>query len=91
LVLEIKNKDNQNEINGFTPAITLPGVELPEDRGDLGVLGERSDPLLDRTIVYILTGARSSSTRSPLASEEISNSKLMSPTRDNMYVDLKGL
>ena len=36
------------------------GIELAENFGNLGVLGERSDPLLDRTITYILTGAKSS-------------------------------
>jgi len=87
IVLEIANKDNQNEINGFVPGTTLPGVELGEDCGNLGVLGERSDPLLDRTITYMLTGGRATETTSKgIISEEIYNSKLASPTSNNMYV-----
>ena len=89
IVLEIANKDDQNEINGFVPGTTLPGVVLSEDYGNLGVLGERSDPLLDRTIRYMLTGERGTETSSRgLHSEEIYNSKLASPTSNNMYVEL---
>ena len=55
--------------------------------GNLGVLGERSDPLLDRTITYMLTGGRATETTSKgIISEEIYNSKLASPTSNNMYV-----
>ena len=91
IVLEIVNKDNQNERNGFTPGITLPGVQLNEDFGDLGVLGEKSDPLLDRMITYIVTGSKSSNLEKSFyfTNREIFNSKLATPTRDNMYVDLK--
>jgi C-terminal processing protease CtpA/Prc len=90
IVLEIVNKDNQNKIDGFTPSVTLPGVELGEDYGNLGVLGERTDPLLDRTIVYILTGARGAfNVNRSFDTEEIYNSKLALPTSNNMYIDLE--
>jgi len=89
IVLEIKNKDGLNEIEGFTPSITLPGIELGEDFGNLGVLGERTDPLLDRTIRYITTGARGVfNSQTNYNYEEIYNSKLASPTKNNMYVEL---
>lgn len=91
IVLEIVNKDSQNERNGFTPGITLPGVQLKEDFGDLGVLGEKSDPLLDRMIAYIVTGSRSTNKKKSFyfTNREIFNSKLATPTKDNMYLDLK--
>ena len=54
LVLEIKNKDNSNEPNGIEPTVVFP-----EDYNNLGVLGERSEPLLDRTILLITSGGRS--------------------------------
>ncbi|PQJ74447.1 S41 family peptidase [Polaribacter gangjinensis] len=90
IVLEISNKDNQNHPEGFTPGTSLPGIELAENFGNLGVLGERSDPLLDRTITYILTGAKSSfDLKIQPFQDEIFNSKLASPTSNNMYVELK--
>lgn len=58
IVFEITNKDNQNEINGYLPGVTFPGIELGEDFGNLGVLCQQTDPLLYRTINYILTGAK---------------------------------
>ena len=86
LVLEIKNKDNFNEPDGITPT-----VELSEDFGNLGELGERSDPLLDRTIVLIATGSRSLYPKSNNFSElkQISNSKENYPSGNNMFIELK--
>ncbi len=84
IVLEIQNKNGQNKPEGFTPEI-----ELAEDYGNLGVLGERSDPLLDRTITYITTGARRFYTKPEFELNEITNSKLESPMGNNMYVELK--
>ena len=90
LVFEISNKDNKNYPNGIVPGITLPGVELGEDYNNLGVLGDRSDPLLDRTLVYITTGAKSSNNESKTFEfNEIFNSKLATPAKDNMFMDLK--
>ena len=91
IVLEIKNSIDQNEPNGFTPGVTLPGIEFPEDYGNLGVLGERSDPLLDRTLVYIATGARINFVNEidKARTIEVSNSKLATPSGNNMYVDFK--
>lgn len=90
IVLEIKNKDDLNYPNGITPGITLPGIELKENYGNLGVLGERSDPLLDRTLIYISTGSRFSNLPKIEESKtkEIFNSKLASPSRNDMYVDI---
>ena len=86
LVLEIKNKDNFNKPDGITPT-----VELSEDFGNLGELGERSDPLLDRTIVLIATGSRSLYPKSNDFSElkQISNSKENYPSGNNMFIELK--
>ena len=90
IVLEISNKDNENHPEGFTPGTSLPGVLLSENFGNLGVLGERSDPLLDRTLTLITTGAKGFfDTKTSLVQEEIFNSKLATPTRNNMYVEVK--
>jgi len=89
LVLEITNKDGDNEPLGFTPGTSLQGVNLAEDFGNLGVLGERSDPLLDRTLVYIATGSKGVEKSSNEISAEIYNSQLATPSSNNMYVEFK--
>ena len=80
IVLEIKNKLNENQPQGI-----IPEIDLAENYGNLGVLGEVSDPLLARTITYITTGARISTTPS-IELEEISDSKIVLPTSNNMYI-----
>ncbi|WP_341220574.1 S41 family peptidase [Polaribacter atrinae] len=89
IVLKISNKDDQDEIDGFTPGITLPGIELAEDYGDLGELGELSDPLLSATVNYITTGAKGIFKTNSQEYSGIFNSKLATPTSNNMYVDFK--
>lgn len=89
LVLEIVNKDDENEIGGFLPGTTLPGVLLAEDFGNLGELGKKSDPLLNRTIDFIINGSRGVTKQFTYENKEIYNSKLATPTSNNMYVDLK--
>jgi hypothetical protein len=91
LVFEISNKDNKNYPGGLIPASTdFPGVELGENFGNLGVLGERSDPLLDRALIYISTGAKSYSSKNIFYNfDEIYDSKLATPASDYMFVDIK--
>ncbi|MGG8497217.1 S41 family peptidase [Tenacibaculum sp. TC6] len=84
IVLEIVNKDNQNQKNGIDP-----NVEIRENYGDLGILGDVNEPLLKRTIEYITTGSRGGVTVLPFTSEVIDNSKSGSPTYNNMYVTIK--
>jgi hypothetical protein len=57
----------------------------------MGVLGERSDPLLDRTVLLITTGSRTNnfSKTNFLDLEEISSSKANNPLRNNMFIELK--
>lgn len=91
LVLEISNKDGVNYPEGIVPGSTnFPGIELGENYGNLGVLGERSDPLLDRTLLYISTGNKTSTkTSNPFNYKEIYSSKLATPATDYMFVNLK--
>ena len=53
IVLSFLNKDDETYENGHTPNIALC---LNEDVLDLGVLGETSDPILNRVLNYISTG-----------------------------------
>lgn len=85
IVLEIQNKNGENQPNGIAP-----NIQFQESYGNLGVLGDRNEPMLDRTITYILTGARSSDrTFDPHFSQEVSNSRLFTPAKNNMFTELK--
>jgi carboxyl-terminal processing protease len=90
LVFEISNKDNVNYPNGIVPeSANFPGIDLGEDFGNLGVLGERSDPLLNATLNYIATGAKTNFVKNNTYEfEEVYNSKLATPASDYMFVDL---
>ncbi len=85
IVLEIVNKSGENDKDGFDPS-TAP---LSENYGELGILGETSDPLLQRTITYITTGLKGKVILNKNVLTEFSNSKLALPTRNNMYVEIK--
>ena len=84
IVLEIQNKLNENDKDGFDPT-----TFFPEDYGNLGVIGELSDPLLHRAVQYIATGSKGKS-QTIIAKEiaEFSNSKQALPLKNNMYVDI---
>ncbi|WP_369049055.1 S41 family peptidase [Tenacibaculum sp. UWU-22] len=86
IVLEMINKDGTNNKDGFEPTI-----KLPEDYGNLGVLGDTDEPLLHRAITFITTGSRqsTSTTLPPQELKEFTNSMLQKPTHNNMYVKLK--
>ena len=84
IVLEIKNKLGENNPEGFEPSVTLH-----EDYNNLGILGETSDPLLARTIRYITTGAKGKQRQKFKHHKPFFDSKLGTPTSNNMYVDIK--
>ena len=84
IVLEIQNKLGENDKDGFEP--TIP---LPEDKNNLGVLGEATEPLLARALMYIETGMRVSNTNtlSINVAVEFTNSKRHTLVGSNMYVE----
>ncbi len=84
IVLEIKNKLGENSIEGFTPNILIA-----EDYSNLGVLGEISDPLLNRAVTYITTGSKGQQASRKSSFKEFYNSKLAQPTSNNMYLEFK--
>ncbi len=84
IVLEIQNKDGENKPEGFTPE-----VFLAEDYENLGILGDRTEPLLARTLSYITTGNKFANTNKALYIREVSNTKLHTPIKNNMYVQLR--
>ncbi|WP_218598993.1 S41 family peptidase [Polaribacter sp. NJDZ03] len=91
IVLEITNAKGENNPNGYTPE-----VAFEEDYGqisgtiNLGVLGNRTEPLLNRTINYIKFGIiPSAKTPVSIKKEPITNSKLQRPFANEMYVEFK--
>ncbi|CAL2074885.1 S41 family peptidase [Tenacibaculum sp. 190524A02b] len=85
IVLEIVNKNNFNDKDGIEP-----DVELKEDFGNLGILGDINEPLLKRTLEFINTGSKSIHYKQSKIIEHttIGSSKSNNPTYNNMYVDL---
>lgn len=81
IILEEQNKLGVNDQDGFDPTI-----DFPEDKGNLGVLGEITEPLLERAITFITTGARISYDRNTVEDREFTNSK-RETVGSNMYVD----
>ena len=85
IVLEIQNRDGQNEPNGFTAE-----VQIAEDNSNLGVLGDPTEPLLERTIQYITTGARGTNFSFTSEVEKpIWNSNMKNLDYNNMYIQFK--
>lgn len=87
IVSQTFNKDDKNQKEGI-----IPFIEIEEDYGNLGNLGEIDEPLLQRTIQLITTGSRSSR-RGKIARKSLSNrlrvinnSKSRLPTYNNMYI-----
>lgn len=92
IVLEISNKNKNNEPLGFVPGANIPGVEIAEDFGNLGKLGETSDPLLNAAVNLITTGAKTNfAGKSDFYAKEIYNSAIAKPMKDNMYINLEDL
>ncbi|MFV0248075.1 MAG: S41 family peptidase [Tenacibaculum sp.] len=83
IIIESVNKNNENQKQGISP-----NTSLLEDYGNLGVLGEESEPLLAKTIDLITTKSRSAKFASPLPYrfETIGSSKSNLPTHNNMYI-----
>lgn len=91
LVSETVNKDDENAPNGFTPGSNLPGTLLFEDKGNLGILGDETEPLLAAAL-NLITGNNNailSKTKTSRKSKELFNSKSLLSTGNNMYVDFK--
>ena len=86
IVLEEVNKIEENDKDGFDPHILLP-----EDLNNLGVLGEKEEPLLKAAINDIIGVSPKTSQTKGMKYEPITNSKLHGPLKDNMYVEKEGI
>ena len=82
IVLEEVNKLGVNDKDGFDPDILLP-----EDLANLGVLGEDNEPLLRAAMNSILGITPKFITTKGMEYETISNSRLHTVLKDNMFVE----
>jgi len=65
-----------------------PDIEFPESLSDLGVLGTRTEPLLERAIQEI-AGGRSNNQLSIDGVNTYTTSRVFKPTKDAMILDFK--
>lgn len=85
LVLKISNRDNFSDYQqGLAP--TFAQVE---DLGNLGVLGNPDEPLLNTAINQIIASGKQSSQQTVLNFEDFKNSKDMNLLQTEMYTEFK--
>ena len=66
----------------------FPDIELEEDLANLGTFGDENEPLLARALQEI-TGvtAKSTNLTTKLPYTKVTNSRMFTPMKDNMYLD----
>ncbi|MEE9349802.1 MAG: S41 family peptidase [Flavobacteriaceae bacterium] len=85
LVLEIVNKLDENDKDGFEP-----NRYLPEDYTNMGILGDVNEPLFAEAIQEILGFRRKNeNTQLPITFKSVFDSKEISQYHNTMYVNLK--
>lgn len=84
IVLEMVNKLEENNKNGF-----IPENYLAENFTNLGQLGDPNEPLFHLAINKILGLRTSSPTHNSFNLKTVSNSNLGNQFYENMYIDLK--
>ncbi|NOQ92789.1 MAG: hypothetical protein GQ552_08765 [Flavobacteriaceae bacterium] len=84
IVLEEVNKLGENDKDGFEPHIPLE-----EDLASLGVLGEDNEPLLEAAINDIIGVFPKYTHTKSMQYETITDSKLHTILKDNMFIDKK--
>ncbi len=80
----IGRNENADGFSDYTTGLT-PDFELEEDLENLGVIGDQNEPLLAKAIEQI-TGAGKKDFTVKMAAKPITNSKMYSPLKDNMYI-----
>lgn len=78
--------ENAEGFSDFTDGL-IPDIQLKEDLGNLGILGDANEPLLARAIQEITgaTGKRDFTVKNPI--DVMTNSKMFTPLKDRMIDD----
>ncbi|WP_338378297.1 S41 family peptidase [uncultured Flavobacterium sp.] len=83
IVLKIANKNNGSSYsNGF-----VPNVPNPEDIGNLGILGDANEPLLNVALNYININGKFSNNSNAKVFEHFSDSKNVDGIEKGMYIE----
>jgi len=81
IVLETRNKLDQNDIDGFDP-----DLDLPEDIANMGVLGDPSEPLLEAAINMITGRAMKFDTQKFKFESDLIDAEVIPNYRNDMYL-----
>lgn len=84
IVLKIANSAGFSDYQ----AGLAPDYQFAEDYGNLGVLGNANEPLLNQALTIISNGGRMAPQQNIKVFEHLSDTKSMTPLRSGMYVEL---
>ena len=85
IVLKIVNKDN---FGNYTSGIA-PTTLLPENMGDLGILGNVDEPLLNAAINQIVASGKMPPQVPNVIERDFTDAKAINPLRTEMYIEHK--
>lgn len=86
LVLKSANANGVTDyFNGLTP-----DIEISEDITNMGVLGDKNEPLLAEAIAHITgaSGKQFTRKKAPFAFKDVAGSKDFTLLKDNMFIDI---
>jgi len=81
----IGRSENADGFSEYTEGL-LPSIELVEDLSNLGVFGDENEPLLARALSQI-TGSGKNDFTVKMPAKPITNSKMFTVLKDNMYIE----
>ena len=84
IVLKIVNKNNFGD---YTAGIT-PTIELQENLGNLGVLGDVNEPLLNKAITEITSNGRRAPSEIKIEDRDFKDAKSIQPLGTEMYLEM---
>ncbi|MDZ7612961.1 MAG: hypothetical protein U5K51_04025 [Flavobacteriaceae bacterium] len=80
-----------NKVGGSSKGGLIPQIELRENHANLGILGDVNEPMLNAAISDITGLARKPQIADKMVYEPLTDSKMMTITSDNMYIEKEEL
>ena len=80
-----------NKIGGSSKGGLIPQIELRENHANLGILGDVNEPMLNAAISDITGLAKKPQIADKMVYEPLTDSKMMTITSDNMYIEKEEL
>lgn len=82
----VGRNENADGFYDYTDGL-VPNIPLLEDIANLGVLGDPNEPLLARALQEITGVSAKKSFAAQMPAKSFASSRLLTPVRDNMYLD----